>query len=125
KGRLSKLEKHFLGKPWEEMREQVEVKLHQEEAELYVLARSQGRFQKERSMRRRRLRRLLTRLNEIAQMKGLKRDELLMKIGAARQEAGRAYQLLDIRLPKVGEPITESTFSVKLNRSKLRITRRR
>ena len=125
KGRLSKLEKHFLGKPWEEVRDQLEVKLHQEEGELFVLARSQGRFHKERSMRRRRLRKLLVRLREIRQMKGIRRDELLMKVGAARQQAGRAYRLLDIRLPKADEPITESTFRFELNRSKLRTTRRR
>ena len=125
KGRLSKLEKHFLDKPWEEVRSQLEVKLHQEDGELYVLARSEGRFYKERSIRRRRLRKLLARLGEIQRMKELTRDELLMKVGAARQQAGLVYRLLDIRLPKAGEPITEETFRFALNHSKLRRARRR
>ena len=48
KGRLSKLEKRFLGMSWEQVRESVDVKLLDEEGELYILARSQGRVQKER-----------------------------------------------------------------------------
>jgi hypothetical protein len=42
KGRLSKLEKEFLQLPWEAVREAVEVKLLDQEGELYVLARRQG-----------------------------------------------------------------------------------
>lgn len=39
KGRLTKLEKHFLTQPWEQVREAVQVKLHETDGELYVLAR--------------------------------------------------------------------------------------
>ena len=46
KGRLTRLEKAFLGRPWQEVRQSVEVKL----TELY-----EGRLLKERGMRRRRL----------------------------------------------------------------------
>jgi hypothetical protein len=38
KGRLTALERDFLGKPWEAAREQVQVKLLEREGELYVLA---------------------------------------------------------------------------------------
>ena len=37
KGRLTKLEKSFLGKPWQAVRPCVEVKLLAEEGELYIL----------------------------------------------------------------------------------------
>ncbi len=58
KGRLTKLEKSFLTKPWAAVREAVTVKLLEQDGELYVLARSAGRPDKERAMRRRRLKRL-------------------------------------------------------------------
>ncbi len=73
KGRLSKLEKEFLKLPWEAVRDAVEVKLLDQEGELYVLARSVGRADKERAMRRRRLKKLLKRLREL-QGQTLNRD---------------------------------------------------
>ena len=98
KGRLSKLEKAFLAKPWEQVREQVQVKLLDQGEELYVLALSQGRRNKERAMRRRRLKKLWRRLHEL-QHQTLTRDELLLKLGAAKKEAGRVYPLVAIDLP--------------------------
>ena len=64
RGRLTKLEKAFLTKPWEEVRQSVRVKLAEHDGEIYVLARSQGRRDKEQSMRRRRLRKLIRRLRK-------------------------------------------------------------
>ena len=90
KGRLTKLEKEFLKLPWEQVRDAVEVKLLDREGELFVLARSAGRVEKERSMRRRRLKKLLKRLHEL-QQQDLTRDQPLLKLGAAKKEAGRAY----------------------------------
>ena len=65
KGRLTKLEKSFLTKPWATVREQVTVKLLSKDGEIYVLALSAGRRDKERAMRRRRLKRLWKRLQEL------------------------------------------------------------
>ena len=65
KGRLTKLEKSFLGQPWQAVRPCVEVKLLAEEGELYVLVHSESRVLKERSMRRRRLKKLWQRLHEL------------------------------------------------------------
>jgi len=124
KGHLSKLEKDFLKLPWEAVRDAVEVKLLEQEGELYVLARSTGRADKERSMRRRRLKKLLKRLHEL-QQQTLTRDQLLLKLGAAKKEAGRAYHLVDIRLPEKDQAVTPETFGFALNRRKLRIARRR
>jgi hypothetical protein len=86
KGRLSRLEKHLLQKPWQEAREGVKVKLLAQDGELYVFAQSYDRVSKERAMRRRKLKWLWKRLQEIAAME-IKREELLMKLGAARSKA--------------------------------------
>src|SRR5918992_2620654 len=81
RGRLSKLEHALLPLPWEQVRDSVEVKLLEQAGELYILAKSAGRAQKERSMRRRRLKKLLKRLHEL-QHQRLTRDEFLLKLGA-------------------------------------------
>jgi hypothetical protein len=86
KGRLSKLEKALLGRPWQAVREGVQVKLLPQEQELYVLAQSRARIHKERAMRRRKLKWLWARLQKISAM-SLTREELLMKLGAARAKA--------------------------------------
>ena len=124
RGRLSKLEKEFLTLPWEQVRDSVEVKLIEQAEELYILSRSAGRAHKERSMRRRRLKRLCKRLRELQQQR-LTRDELLIKLGAAKKEAGHAYRLVDLYLPAKDQAVTPQTFTFALNRSKLRLVRRR
>jgi hypothetical protein len=124
RGRLSKLEHALLPLPWEQVRDSVEVKLLEQAGELYILAKSAGRAQKERSMRRRRLKKLLKRLREL-QHQRLTRDELLLKLGAARKEAGRAYALVDIHVPEKDQAVTPESFTFALNRSKLRLTCRR
>ena len=121
---MSKLEHAFLPLPWEQVRDSVEVKLLEQAGELYILAKSAGRAQKERSMRRRRLKKLLKRLHEL-QHQRLTRDELLLKLGAARKEAGRAYALVNIQRPEKDQAVTPESFTFSLNRSKLRLTRRR
>jgi transposase len=120
KGRLSKLEKALLDRPWQSVRKGVDVKLLPQKEELYVLAQSHARINKERAMRRRKLKWLWARLKQIAAMEGLTREELLMKLGAARSRAKAAWRLIDI---KVAEK--DATFSFALNRDKLRKTRRR
>ncbi len=75
-------------------------------------------------MRRRRLKKLWRRLGELRRQR-LSRDQLLMKIGAARKDAGRAYALVDIRLPKKDQAVTPESFSFALRKDKLRIARRR
>jgi transposase len=124
KGRLSKLEKSFLSRPWEQARASVDVKLLEQAGELYILARSAGRVTKERSMRRRRLKRLFTRLQEL-QQQTLTRDQLLIKLGAAKKDAGRAYHLVTIDVPAKDQVVTPETFTFSLNKKKLRIVRQR
>jgi len=119
KGRLSRLEKHLVTLPWQAVREGVDVKLLPQDHELYVLAQSRARIHKERAMRRRKLKWLWARLTEIAAME-LNREELLMKLGAARAKAPAAWRLVNI----VVAP-EEATFSFALDRAKLRQVRRR
>jgi len=98
RGRLSKLEKEFLKLPWEKVRESVDTKLLAHEGEVYILTRSSGRVNKERSMRKRHLKKLWRRLYELQEQK-LTRDQLLIKLGEAKKEAGRAYSIVVINLP--------------------------
>src|SRR5207247_1364516 len=81
-----RLEKHLVAKPWQEARPGVQVKLLAQEGELYVLAQSRDRVTKERAIRRRQLKRLWARLKQLSTMQ-LTREELLMKLGAARDQA--------------------------------------
>jgi transposase len=119
KGRLTKLERALLERPWQAVRDGVDVKLLPDEQELYVLARSRARIDKERAMRRRKLKWLWGRLKELSAMR-LKREELLMKLGAARDKARAAWRLVDIEVdPQI------ASFSYALNRDKLRKVRRR
>ena len=101
KSRLSKLEAELIGRPWEQVRPGLDVKLLAHEGELYVQAQSQDRVSKERAMRRRRLRKLWNRLCELQKMK-LDTKALLIKIGEAKKEAGRAFGLIDLELPNPG-----------------------
>ena len=119
KGRLSKLEKHLVTLPWQAVREGVDVKLLPQDQELFVLAQSRARIHKERAMRQRKLKWLWARLKEIAAME-LNREELLMKLGAARAKAPAAWRLVDIAVAE-----ERATFSFALNRAKLRQVRRR
>ena len=119
KGRLSRLEKQLLTKPWQEARAGVQVKLLAEDDELYVYAESVDRVSKERAMRRRQLKWLWKRLRELAAME-IPREEMLMKLGAARSRAPTAWRLVDIEMDK-----ESSMFIYTLNRQKLRRIRRR
>ena len=119
KGRLSKLEKALLDLPWQAVRQGVDVKLLPQEQELYVLAQSHARIHKERAMRRRKLKWLWARLKQISAME-LTREELLMKLGAARAKARAAWRLIDVEVAA-----NAATFDFALNRNKLREARRR
>lgn len=124
KGRLSHLEKDLAQRPWEAVREGVEVKLLPQQGELYVLAQSRDRIHKERAMRRRQLKKLLQRLRQLQGMK-LTASALLIKIGEAKKEAGRTFGLVDLQLPDPKDPSAHPAFGFQLNRAKLRAARRR
>ena len=117
KSQISKHEKLWLDLPWQKVRDSVEVKLYQQDGELYVLAKSDGRQAKETAIRRRKLFRLLVKLR--AMRKNLpSRDQLLMRLGAAKTEAGRAFGFVTVRVPAAGEQVTRETFSYRVDRVK-------
>jgi len=144
KGRLSKLEAALLHEPWQQVRGSVEVKLLAQEQEVYVLARSGDRVAKERAMRRRALKKLWLRLAQLRQMK-LRRDDLLLKLGAAQKQYPAAWKLVEITLPEAlprpaqaargkaapakkappAEPLVALEWSYQLNVQKLRKIRKR
>ena len=119
KGRLKRLERDLVAKPWHEAREGVQVKLLPQDGEVYVFAESRDRVAKERAMRRRQLKWLWTRLAQIAAMK-IKLEELLMKLGAARAKALTAWCLIEVKVASRG-----TAFTYRLDRDKLRQARRR
>ena len=122
KGRLNKLEQSFLGQPWAKVRDGVQVKRLATEEDVYVLAQSDARIGKERGMRQKRLRRYIERLKAL-QGQSLTRDQLLMKLGAAKHDAGRAAGLVKVSIPK--EASTTAGLEFRLDRQKLRQVRRR
>jgi transposase len=124
KGKINQHEKKWLDLPWQKVRDSVEVKLYAHEGELYVLAKSQGRQAKEMAIRRKRLARLLRKLR--AMRKSLpQRDQLLLRIGAAKKEAGRAFGFVKLRLPKKDEPVTRATFTFQVDKVKLKRAQQR
>lgn len=127
KGKLSMLEADLLKQPWRQARPSVRVKLLPKEGETYVLAQSQDRIAKERSMRQRRLRAYLDRIADIqARKRPLKRDALHQILGAAKKDAGRdaRFVKINVQLHGKGEKQT-ATLTRQLDRSALRIAWRR
>jgi transposase len=124
KGRLSKYEQELLQRPWQVVREGVQVKLLPQEGELYVLAQSHDRVSKERAIRRRQLKGLVNRLKELQGME-LSRDELLLKLGAAKGRFPAAWRLVNVQTPGQSEPVNPQTFKFTLRMKKLRQVRRR
>ncbi|HKM79954.1 MAG TPA: IS1634 family transposase [Candidatus Acidoferrum sp.] len=118
RGKIQQYEKKWLALPWQKVRESVEVKLFAEEGELYVLAKSAGRRAKEHAIRRRKLVRLLWKLRDLRR-KSPRRDQLLLRIGAAKKEAGRAFGFVHLHLPQEGAAVTRQTFTFQLDKDKL------
>jgi Transposase DDE domain len=119
RGRLTRYEKVLTDLPWHKVRDGVEVKLLREDHEVYVLAQSQDRIHKERSIRQRQLKRLWKRLHQLKGME-LTRDQVLLKLGAARSQSPSAWRLVEITLPEGDEPLQFS-----LCKDRLRKVRRR
>ena len=124
KARINQHEKKWLGLPWHKVRDSVEVKLYAHEGELYVLAKSGGRQAKENAMRRKRLARLLRKLH--AMRRSLpQRDQLLMRIGAAKKQAGRAFGFVKIQFPGKHEEVRRDTFRFHTDKAKLKAAEQR
>ena len=119
KGRINKHEKKWLDLPWQQVRDSVQVKLYEHDSELHVLARSDGRQAKEMAIRRKRLARLLRKLR--AMRRSLpSRDQLLLRVGAAKKEAGRSFGFVKLTLPPDGHAVTRASFHFRVDKNKLR-----
>jgi transposase len=119
RAKVKQYEKQWLELPWHKVRESVEVKLFAQDGELYVLAKSEGRQAKEMAMRRKKLARLLRKLRAMRRSCP-KRDQLLMRVGAAKTDAGRAFGFVEINLPPVGREVTRETFTFRLDKDRLK-----
>jgi transposase len=124
KGRLTQYEQALVERPWQVVREGVQVKLLPQDKELYVLAQSTDRVNKERAMRRRQVKGLVKRLKELQEME-LTRDQLLLKLGAAKAQYPVGWRLVKVQVPAEGEPVEAQTLKFNLRRDKLRQVRRR
>jgi len=119
KRRLTQLETLFLDQPWQEARKGVQVKLLAQDGEFYVFAESIDRVLTERARRRRQLKWLGRRRTELAAMKNT-REQLLIKLGAARAKAPVGWRLVDVKVDKAS-----AVFSFTRKRHKRRKIRRR
>jgi transposase len=119
RAKVKQYEKRWLELPWHKVRESVEVKLFAQDGELYVLAKSEGRQAKEIAMRRKKLARLLRKLRAMRRSCP-KRDQLLMRGGAAKTDAGRAFGFVKINLPSAGQEVTRETFTFHLDKDRLK-----
>ena len=119
RAKIKQYEKRWLELPWHKVRESVEVKLFAQGGELYVLAKSEGRQAKEMAMRRKKLARLLRKLRAMRRSCP-KRDQLLMRVGAAKTDAGRAFGFVKINLPQADQEVTKETFTFQLDKAKLK-----
>jgi len=124
RSKLDVLEAALTQLPWQQARQDVRVKLLAQDGEVFVLAQSQARRQKEIAMRRRKLRKLwdgLKRLRKSCR----DRDRLLERLAVLKHEAGRASHMVEIVTPAAGQPVNEQTFQYRLKRDAYRQARRR
>jgi Transposase DDE domain len=119
RSKIQQYERQWLELPWQKVRESVEVKLFAQDGELYVLAKSEGRRAKERAIRRKKLARLLWKLHAM-RLHPPSRDQLLLRIGAARKDAGRAAKFVTIKIPPEGVRVTRQSFTFHLDQEQLK-----
>ncbi len=119
RSKIQQYERQWLELPWQKVRESVEVKLFAQDGDLFVLAKSEGRRAKERAIRRKKLARLLWKLHAM-RLHPPSRDQLLLRIGAARKDAGRAAKFVTIKIPPEGVRVTRHSFTFQLDKEKLK-----
>jgi Transposase DDE domain len=127
RGRWDQFKDELEKVPWQKLRAGVEVKLLAHDPEVYVLAKSQGRGEKERAIRRKKLARLLRTLRALrrTRQRPWKRDTLLHKLGAAHKEAGKAWSFVQLTLPMARQPVNRDTFQFQLRKDKLKDAQQR
>ena len=124
KSQLGKMEQALLEQSWSQVHEGLQVKLIQQDGEVYVLARSEDRRSKERAIHRRKLKQLVHGLNRLKRRK-VSRDGLLQKIGALRAKAGQVQRFVKIDLPAEGQKVGRWRFGGRFDRAGWRAFRQR
>jgi hypothetical protein len=119
RSKIQQYERQWLELQWQKVRESVEAKLFAQDGDLYVLAKSEGRRAKERAMRRKKLARLLWKLHAM-RVRPPSRDQLLLRIGAARKDAGRAARFVTIQIPSEGTRVTRESFTFHLEKERFK-----
>lgn len=127
RGRWDQFKDQLEKVPWQKLRDTIEVKLLAEGQEVYVLAKSDGRREKETAIRRKKLARLLRTLRVLRRTRerAWKRDTLLHKLGAAHKEAGKAWGFVKITVPKARQPVNRDTFQFEVLKDKLKDAQQR
>ena len=75
-------------------------------------------------MCRRRLKKIWKRLGELRRQSN-RRDQLMLKLGAAKKDAGRAWFLVEVQIPKTDQELAAHGLTYRLRREKLRQVFRR
>ncbi len=119
RAKMRKMEQQWLDLPWRKVRDSVSVKLAAEGGEMSVLAKSAGRQAKEMAMRRKKLAGLLWKLRAMRRSCPA-RDQLLLRLGAAKSAAGRAFGFVEIQLLSAKQAVTRETFTFRVRKEKLR-----
>ena len=117
---LGKREEKLVEKPWETVHEGMNVKLLEEDNELYVQARSSDRQKKETAMRRRKLTALgrgLHRLKRSVKKGKVRRDHLLKRVAVLKKEAGRIGSFVKVKEPKEAQKVNLETFSYSFDQA--------
>src|SRR5437763_1213779 len=97
----------------------VEGEAEQNPKARYGYSRDQRPDCKQMAMRRKKLARLLRKLRAMRRSCP-KRDQLLMRVGAAKTDAGRAFGFVKINLPQANQEVTKETFTFQLDKVRLK-----
>lgn len=120
RSRVKETREQWQSQPWTSVKETVQVKLFKEKEEFFVVARSDGRQQKEIAIRRKKLAVLLRTLRRMRKEEN--RDRLLMRWGAAKAAAGRAASMVEVHFPDKDQEVSAQTFRFALRKAKLKET---
>jgi hypothetical protein len=123
KGRLSRYEEALLEQPWQAVREGVQVKLLSRRG-VVCAGGKQGPGEQGTLHAAASIKGLVERLKDLARME-LNRDQLLLKLGAAKSQYPAAWRLLAIQVPEEEADLRPPNFTFELRRDKLRQVRRR
>ena len=121
KSQLQRFEQELLGKDWKEVQPGVEVKLCDQEGELFILCRSEGRREKDRAIVKRFEKRIQARLEKlkIRIEKGRLKNAVVIErtIGKILGQNTRAESLFEVTVEKTAQG---KTLRIEKNESKRR-----